>query len=169
MPMPSDEEFVAQYREYLQLVMQGSYAELQDMAEDILEGRMTSWPREPAIEILSQQTARRLYQAFGDGDLQDLYDCACEDDLFDVAERFKAAVLARPYVDDGRIPGDVRALVMERDGHKCRSCGAVEDLTIDHRVVPWSYGGSSTDPDNLQVLCRSCNSRKGTRLDNEDE
>lgn len=37
------------------------------------------------------------------------------------------------------------------------------DLTVDH-VIPKSAGGTDR-PDNLQVLCRSCNSRKRSRLD----
>lgn len=41
----------------------------------------------------------------------------------------------------------------------CASCGAQHDLTGDH-ITPLSAGGMST-LDNVQVLCRSCNSRKG--------
>jgi 5-methylcytosine-specific restriction endonuclease McrA len=50
---------------------------------------------------------------------------------------------------------------MEHDGGQCQDCAGTEDLTIDHKITPWSLGGSSTDPTNLQVLCRSRNSRKG--------
>lgn len=50
--------------------------------------------------------------------------------------------------------------VMERDAYRCRWCGTHLDLTCDH-VVPESLGGPTT-LDNLQTLCRSCNSRKGT-------
>lgn len=35
------------------------------------------------------------------------------------------------------------------------------DLTVDH-IVPKAAGGTN-DPDNLQVLCRGCNSRKHNR------
>lgn len=52
------------------------------------------------------------------------------------------------------------SLLAER-GRACEGCGAVDDLTADH-VVPISRGGRN-DRSNLQVLCRSCNSRKGTR------
>lgn len=55
----------------------------------------------------------------------------------------------------------LRAAILERDGRHCRHCGATEDLSIDH-IVPERLGGTQ-DPDNLQVLCRSCNSRKGVR------
>jgi 5-methylcytosine-specific restriction endonuclease McrA len=51
--------------------------------------------------------------------------------------------------------------VFARDPHKCRCCGSSEKLTIDH-IVPLTRGGSN-DLDNLQILCRNCNSRKGNR------
>lgn len=60
------------------------------------------------------------------------------------------------------IPADVRAHVFDRDQHSCRRCGATEDLTLDH-IHPWSIGGADA-PDNLRVLCRPCNSRKGDRV-----
>jgi len=60
------------------------------------------------------------------------------------------------------IPADVRAHVFDRDQRACRRCGATEDLTLDH-IHPWSIGGTDT-PDNLQVLCRPCNSSKGDRV-----
>lgn len=59
------------------------------------------------------------------------------------------------------IPAQVRMAVMERDGHRCVLCSAAEDLTLDH-IHPWSLGGPDT-VENLRVLCRSCNSRKGDR------
>lgn len=59
------------------------------------------------------------------------------------------------------IPIGVRLSVFGRDGYRCADCGSTEDLTLDH-IHPWSRGGSDTE-DNLRVLCRSCNSRKGAR------
>ena len=61
-----------------------------------------------------------------------------------------------------RIPDGVRAEVFNRDGHRCQHCGTTERLTLDH-IIPFS-GGGTDDPDNLQVLCGPCNSRKGDRL-----
>jgi 5-methylcytosine-specific restriction endonuclease McrA len=47
-------------------------------------------------------------------------------------------------------------------GKACERCGATADLTLDH-VIPIALGGTN-DPDNIAVLCRSCNSRKGARV-----
>lgn len=57
------------------------------------------------------------------------------------------------------IPADLRKRVMERDGHTCIRCGATRGLTLDH-IRPWSLGGPDTF-ENLQTLCRPCNSKKG--------
>lgn len=49
-------------------------------------------------------------------------------------------------------------------GHRCLCCGKGESeaaLTVDH-VVPLSRGGSS-DISNLQPLCKTCNSAKGSK------
>lgn len=49
----------------------------------------------------------------------------------------------------------------ERHGNRCLACGSQSPLCADH-VIPLSKGGSSAI-ENIQPLCRSCNSRKGTR------
>lgn len=67
--------------------------------------------------------------------------------------------------DDERAPiaAAVRARVMERCGSRCVRCGALDDLALDH-IYPWSLGGPD-DEDNLQVLCKPCNSAKGARVE----
>ena len=44
----------------------------------------------------------------------------------------------------------------------CSTCGATEDLTVDH-LVPLAETGTAVRPTlaDIQVLCRSCNSSKG--------
>ena len=59
-----------------------------------------------------------------------------------------------------------RARILERDNYTCQHCGATEQLCIDH-VLPVSRGGTSDD-DNLQALCMSCNTRKGNSLSVDD-
>jgi hypothetical protein len=61
-----------------------------------------------------------------------------------------------------KIPDHIRAAVFERDEFTCVECGAMDDLTLDH-IHPWSLGGPDT-AENLRVLCRQCNSRKGARV-----
>lgn len=61
-----------------------------------------------------------------------------------------------------KIPSSLRAAVYERDGHACVQCGSTERLSLDH-IYPHSRGGQDV-LDNLQTLCRSCNSRKGARV-----
>lgn len=46
-------------------------------------------------------------------------------------------------------------------GRKCLRCGSTENITQDH-VIPLHLGGSD-DIDNIQPLCRSCNSKKNAR------
>ncbi len=149
---------------YLEYWTRGSQEELAELYEEIESADQTNFPWEPAIAALASVNERRLWKAFGRDELQNLYDWSHEAGMPNEGERFMAAEQARPYIDDGKIPSKVRALVMNRDGERCQDCGSTEDLTIDHKITPWSLGGSSTDPSNLQVLCRACNSRKGAQV-----
>jgi hypothetical protein len=61
-----------------------------------------------------------------------------------------------------------RFAILERDGFRCRICGASphgDDTTIvlhvDH-ITPRSKGGTN-DPSNLWALCYECNIGKGTQ------
>ena len=56
----------------------------------------------------------------------------------------------------------LRRKVLERDKYRCVECGTHIDLSIDH-IHPESKGGGLA-MDNLQTLCRSCNSRKGATV-----
>ena len=48
-----------------------------------------------------------------------------------------------------------------RNHRVCVNCGATTDLTVDH-IVPLARGGLNST-DNMQTLCRSCNSAKRDR------
>ena len=60
-----------------------------------------------------------------------------------------------------------RQRILERDKYVCQSCGATDNLCIDH-IMPVSCGGDSSD-ENLQALCGSCNTKKGNKIDGEDK
>jgi len=70
----------------------------------------------------------------------------------------------------------LRDHVWRRDGYRCQACGDLADsngiistgatrsaLCIDHVVARRNGGGNH--PDNLQSLCRSCNSAKAGLVD----
>ena len=60
-----------------------------------------------------------------------------------------------------KISQTLRMKVYERDGFKCVTCSAQTNLSLDH-IKPEVLGGEAT-LENLQTMCKSCNSRKGAR------
>lgn len=85
-------------------------------------------------------------------------------------------VTSKKGVYEFLLTGDVRKLsirdfderdkqaIYERQEHKCAICGNEFEYKAMHgdHIVPWSRGGHTT-PDNLQMLCRDCNLRKGAQ------
>lgn len=57
---------------------------------------------------------------------------------------------------------EIRGAVFELHGEECLKCGTDEGITLDH-VVPVSRDGENCI-ENLQPLCKSCNSSKGTQI-----
>ena len=60
------------------------------------------------------------------------------------------------------IPNDVKVAVWQRDNGRCAECGSNEALEFD-RIIPLAMGGANTMR-NLQLLCETCNRRKGMTL-----
>lgn len=56
----------------------------------------------------------------------------------------------------------LRMRVFERDGFRCVDCGAQKDLTVDH-VIPEIHNGAH-EMHNFCTRCKSCNSKKGSKM-----
>src|SRR5256885_16059397 len=70
------------------------------------------------------------------------------------------------HVDaEGRriIPTGIKLEVWKRDGGKCRTCGATDELHFDH-ILPFSKGGTSLTAENVQLLCARHNLQKRDRI-----
>jgi hypothetical protein len=61
------------------------------------------------------------------------------------------------------IPAILREEVFIRDDFRCVKCGSRKKLCADH-IYPEALGGEATF-ENLQTLCKSCNSKKGKKVD----
>lgn len=62
---------------------------------------------------------------------------------------------------DRYIPISLRKEVLTKYKHKCTYCGTDKNLGIDH-IKPIKLKGLS-ELDNLQVLCKTCNIKKGAK------
>lgn len=60
------------------------------------------------------------------------------------------------------ISQSVKHAVWRAAGGKCSACGSHHNLQYDH-IQPVALGGPST-PENLQILCGSCNLRRGVKI-----
>lgn len=61
------------------------------------------------------------------------------------------------------IPTTVKVAVWKRDKGRCAKCGAATNLHFDH-IYPWSKGGSSTEVQNIQLLCGAHNLSKSDEI-----
>jgi len=73
---------------------------------------------------------------------------------------------ARPRWEPTRrrvIPTAVKLAVWKRDRGRCVICGASDELHFDH-IVPYSKGGTSLVPENIQLLCARHNLEKRDQI-----
>ncbi|MEX0717015.1 MAG: HNH endonuclease signature motif containing protein [Planctomycetaceae bacterium] len=68
----------------------------------------------------------------------------------------------RHGTDTRYITDEIRSEIWYRDAGRCVLCGATEYLEFDH-IIPHSKGGA-TSAQNLQLLCRKCNSEKSDTI-----
>lgn len=97
----------------------------------------------------------------GDGNCGEVFE-AVKRALADAGLYFDPAMRPRIKPRKQVIKQGLRTKVLERDAYRCVHCGSHEDLAVDH-IHPESLGGT-LDLNNLQTLCRSCNSKKGSKV-----
>jgi len=67
---------------------------------------------------------------------------------------------------DRTVPRDIMLKVVRRDNHVCQKCLKYvpdNEVEFDH-IIPYSKGGPTT-VENIRLLCRSCNRKKGNDLE----
>lgn len=62
------------------------------------------------------------------------------------------------------IPTHIKLEVWARDGGKCVTCGARDELHFDH-ILPYSKGGTSLKAENIQLLCARHNLTKSDKIE----
>lgn len=62
------------------------------------------------------------------------------------------------------IPTPVKLAVWKRDGGRCVTCGATDELHFDH-ILPYAKGGTSMTADNVQLLCARHNLQKSDNIE----
>lgn len=82
-----------------------------------------------------------------------------------VSDESAAEDLPNRLVERSRIiPTSVKLEVWSRDGGKCVTCGATDELHFDH-ILPFSKGGTSLKAENVQLLCARHNLSKSAKIE----
>lgn len=75
-------------------------------------------------------------------------------------DRFSGKTRRRSRTGRGRPKGYLK--LFKDNPNLCVKCGSYDKLTADH-IIPLSKGGKS-EYSNLQIMCLSCNMKKGARI-----
>ena len=85
----------------------------------------------------------------------------CDEKIDEYEKKYGTDIWKHRFKDSRLISGNDALLVKERAKHRCELCGISareKQLDVDH-IVPVNKGGK-TVIENLQALCRTCNSQK---------
>jgi HNH endonuclease len=85
-------------------------------------------------------------------------------EMTDIVPEQKSSDATFNEEDDRLIPSWVKLEVWKRDKGRCTLCGLDSGLHFDH-IIPYSKGGSSKDPKNIQILCGRHNLQKRDRIE----
>lgn len=99
--------------------------------------------------------------------------CQCKECLSPPEELNVSHWMSLPFPPKEKfrsIQAHLKLKILKKYNFKCNNCKnspALDDKTelqIDH-IIPFSKGGRH-NADNLQILCRACNYKKGTEINN---
>lgn len=104
-----------------------------------------------------------LWHKFPDGRMEDIFMDSLQA-LLQIKDPMLQASREQRAQSAGRhIPKWIKRQVWKRDAGRCvyaapdgHVCGSRTGLEFDH-IIPWARGGSSNDPHNIRLLCRSHN------------
>lgn len=122
-----------------------------------------SFTANPRLLDLLQRAREILRHKYPDGKLEVVF----EEALRALLERKDPDFWKPPWRQEDsatrKIPRWVRHAVWKRDNGRCvyqaadgRLCASRNNLEFDH-IVPWARGGTSNEPGNIRLLCRSHN------------
>ena len=129
-------------------------------AENIYDGHLIN---DEVIELfdkaLNKDNFWNIYCLFNSTTIE-----AIKDKIFQteaIKEELKSKEYRRRQATIYTSNKNIRKIIFKRDGKYCRKCNSTKELTLDH-IISVLRGGEN-ELNNLQVLCRSCNSKKGAR------
>ena len=130
-----------------------------DCVKERQKGRMRSWQQKPEIkQRLKDIAATPQYRGY--------------QRQYRQSERGRDAQLqskhrrrVREASQLGHVTKGIKRIRLEQQGYKCPMCGKGINYGNSHleHMIPLSKGGLHDD-ENLWVMCKSCNLRKGTKL-----
>lgn len=104
-----------------------------------------------------------LWHKYPDGDFERIFSEALDALLEKKDPSRRGLRVSRAVVSGRRVPAQIKRRVWMRDRGRCQfvakggqRCGAIAALEFDH-IQPFAFGGSSTDEDNIRLLCRTHN------------
>lgn len=146
------------------------------LAVELLEAYVKGWKFRSHVRHFfeSSRIKRLLENAFEcrseiEADARTSEICSVALDIFREYENYREQwTRTRAHMNEQRRMSkpkhrDFLLAVGMRDGVFCRECDSVENLQLDHKI-PVSRGGYSV-LENFQLLCFSCNSKKGAKYE----
>jgi len=134
-------------------------------SEDLFANLVDIWTslgRQPRYSDLRPETSRfssGTYEKRFGGWTKALHSFVLWANEGELVSSSEKAVIASGRRTPRNINWRLRALILMRDGARCRLCGATPNdgvrLHVDH-ITPWAKGGE-TVLENLQILCEPCN------------